>query len=340
MITMRNVFFVTILLSFFINETANAKEIAGEIVSVSGLVFIRPESAKGNLPNSPPRAKPGDVVYSGDVINTSSNGAVKVLMRDKSIVDIGASTLFKMDEYIHNKGSDRKAKLDLMFGKMRVSVTKKIEGQGKFQVKTKGATMGVRGTEFIVKEDLPDRLSKQDRSVPSEPSEKPKTEITVVQGKVEVTAAPVPQPEKKNGEPAKVPETKTVNLTAGTQLTTGAGVSSASIAPVKVSETQLQALKVETKIVDNTFAKAVTIDPMSLNESRGADPGRGPASGVDSSVFNNIVAAINVGLPPVITGPPPVIDVPGVPVNPFQTISLKNNMKRVQITIIPPSYNE
>lgn len=337
MFTMRNVLFVTILFINLFAKTGYAKEIAGEVVSVSGTVFIRSEKSTTSLPSTPPRARPGDTVYAGDVINTSSDGSVKVLMRDKTIVDIGASTLFKMDEYIHNKGANRKAKLDMMFGKMRVSVTKKIEGDGRFQVKTKGATMGVRGTEFIVKEDIPEQLNKKDKSVPSEPQQKPKTEITVVQGKVDVTAAPVPQPEKKNGVPAKAPEPKTISLTSGTQLTTGAGVSSASVAPVKVSESQIQALKVETKIVDNTFAKAVTIDPLSLSEARGSDQGRGPASGGESSLFNNVVAAINVGLPPVVTGPPPVIDVPGVPVNPFQGIGLKNNMKRVHITIIPPN---
>ena len=352
MITMRNVILVAIYVVLFHSTFGYAKEIAGEIVSVSGTVFIRPDHTVGAMPSSPPKAKPGDNVFAGDVINTSSEGAVKILMRDKTIVDIGASTLFKMDEYIHNNGANRKAKLDMMFGKMRVSVTKKIEGEGKFQVKTKGATMGVRGTEFIIKEDIPDTLSKKDKSAQADSPKTQKTEVTVVQGKVDVTAASAPQVEKKSGEAPRAPETKTVSLTAGTQLTTGAGVTAAEAAPVKVTETQIQALKVETKIVDNTFSKAVTIDPMSLNDTNnsnrsgessgdqsrnpasGSSSGRGSSAPAETPLFNNIVAAVNVGLPPVVTGPPPVIDVPGVPVNPFQNVGLKNNMKNIHVTIV------
>jgi hypothetical protein len=164
MITMWNVSLFAIGTIFLILQPAFAREIAGEIVSVSGIAFIRPDKSTGAQPASPPKAKPGDNVYVGDVINTSSEGAVKILMRDKSIVDLGASSLFKVDEYIHNNGNNRKAKMDLMFGRVRVAVTKKIEGDGKFQIKTKGATMGVRGTEFVVKEDIPATLSSRQKS--------------------------------------------------------------------------------------------------------------------------------------------------------------------------------
>ena len=219
---MRNVHFFLMGMIFLVNQASYAKEMAGEVVSVSGIAFIRPEKSTGPLPKSPPRVKAGDIVFVGDVINTSSEGTVKFLMRDKTIVDIGVSSLFKVDEYIHNHGTDRKAKLDLMFGKVRVAVTKKIDGEGKFMVKTKSATMGVRGTEFIVKEDVPDRLSKHDKSPKSNEPVQQKSEITVVQGKVDVTPVAVPTVAKADGKPAApAAPVRTVSLTAGTQITTG-----------------------------------------------------------------------------------------------------------------------
>lgn len=332
---MWNVCFVLSFFIFFLNQNSYAKEVAGEIVSVSGIAFIRPDKSTGAVPKSPPKAKPGDNVYVGDVINTSSEGAVKILMKDKSIVDIGASSLFKVDEYLHNNGNNRKAKLDLMFGKVRVAVTKKIEGGGSFQVKTKGATMGVRGTEFVVKEDVPDRLSSHDKSAPADAPKTQKTEVTVIQGKVDV-AAPAAPKAGENANAAAAP-VKTVSLTAGTQLTTGAGVApGAAMAPVKLSETQLSTLKTETKIVDNTFAKAVTIEPMSTSDSdSNSNSGRSPSS--QSSSSSSPLLALSIPpLPPVVV--PTILDVPGFqqPSDVFAETSANtgSGMKNLRVTII------
>jgi hypothetical protein len=279
MFTMRNVFLVAVSTIFLIPNFSGAKEVAGDIVSVRGTVFIRQDGATGRRPASPPVAKPGEYVHAGDVINTSSDGAVKILMKDKTIVDIGPSTLFKLDEYLQRNGANRKAKINLSFGKLRVAVSKKLQGDGKFEVKTKNATMGVRGTEFIVKEDIPDRLSKNDQSASSNAAPAQKTEITVVQGKVDVNTAPSGS---SGRDPASAATPKTVSLTAGTQLTTGAGVPAggaggASNGPVKVSETQMKSLTTETRIADNTFAKAVTIEPQkegAKEETKKSDEGK------------------------------------------------------------------
>ena len=271
--TMRNVFLVAVAMIFVMPLHTSAKELAGDIVSVKGTVFIRQDKSTGRQPASPPKAIPGEKVYAGDVINTSSDGGVKILMKDKTIVDIGASTLFKLDEYLQRNGGNRKAKIDLAFGKLRVSVTKKLQGDGKFEVKTKSATMGVRGTEFIVKEDLPDRLSKNDKSSSVDAAKSQKTEITVVQGKVDVSTPPSAS---QGRDPASAAAPKTVSLSAGTQLTTGAGVPAggaggAGNGPVKVSETQMKSLTSETRIADNTFVKAVTIEPQKEGDQGGRE---------------------------------------------------------------------
>ena len=334
MITMRNVCFV-IGFIFIFSQQSYAKEIAGEIVSVSGVAFIRPEKSTDPLPKSPPRVRAGDNVYVGDVINTSSEGNVKILMRDKSIVDLGSSSLFKVDEYVHNHGNDRKAKLDLMFGKVRVAVTKKIEGEGKFLVKTKGATMGVRGTEFSITESIPASLSRHDDSPEAkqekEAPKKAETVVTVFQGKVDVASAPKP---KIEGQAVSAPAPAVVSLTAGTQLTTGASIPAAAVQPVKLTEVQMTALKVETKIADNTFAKAITIEPVSNNES---SSNRSPASeggGNSAPGASPAIAMVPKDLPQIKPSDMPPPDVMGRPPvnNPFTNIN--NGMKRLTVTII------
>jgi len=337
---MWNVRFIIVGLVFFLNQSSFAKEIAGEIVSVAGTAFIRPEKANGPMPKTPPRAKAGDNVYVGDVINTSSEAGVKILMRDKSIVDIGSSSLFKVDEYIHNHGNDRKAKLDLMFGKVRVAVTKKIENGGAFQVKTKGATMGVRGTEFSVTESIPASLSKRDDSPEAKQERQAKSDavkkgeaqtvVTVFQGKVDVAAAPKA---KEEGKPAQK-IAPVVSLTAGTQLSTGGDVPAAASQPVKLSETQLTALKVETKIADNTFAKAITIEPMS-NESNDGN-GRKPNSEGSPSggMLGAIAAFVPKELPQISVKDMPRMDIMGLPPVNAPMNNVNNTMKRLTVTIV------
>jgi len=365
MITMWNVRLIAFGIVFFIfNQSTYAKELAGEVVSVSGIAFIRQDGEK-ELPKTPARVKPGDNIYSGDVLNTSSEGSVKILMRDKSVVDLGASSLFKVDEYQHNKGNDRKAKLDLMFGKVRIAVTKKIEGEGSFKVKTHSATMGVRGTEFIVSEAMPDKLSKNDKNndggdkggdkggKDSKAPATQQTQVTVVQGKVEVAAQPVPVM-KANGSMAMAPTPKVIPLTAGMQITTtgpvAGGAAAPALAPVKLDATQMQTLSASSKLSDNTFKMAVTIEPVasgggSSNSGGDRSPsstnGSSGSAGIPSALGNVIAAAVGTGtsanLPtidpktivnilsnPVAPPPPPTVS-PGTPVHLHVNITTASN---------------
>jgi len=266
-----------ILLGFTIlMPSAFAGEVAGEVVSVDGSVFIRQD---GRVSTKLKPAKPGDSVSSGDVVNTPSNGRVKILMKDKSIVDLGPSALFKIDDFKANGGADRVADVSMMYGTMRAAVTQKIEGKGRFRVKTPAATMGVRGTEFVVKSEIknmdevrhvilnPNKplpvqaapaasLGGANGELHSNRPEMAKTEITVLQGQVDVKKE-VPKIEGR--APSSIKEEKVVSLTAGNQLVTKQG----DVAPMKavvLDTKQLASISKDIKVIDNTFAKAVVID--------------------------------------------------------------------------------
>jgi hypothetical protein len=142
------------------------------------------------------------------------------------------------------------------------------------------------------------------------------------------------QPKVDAGTGATAAPAKTMSLTANMQvnLSNGPGVSGEAVnsQPVKISESQLTALKAETKIADNTFSKAVTIEPMSSNDSGGGgnrgEGNRSPASESGPKLI----------LPPVavLAGPPPIIDVPGRPTMDSQTRGPINGLKRLVVTIV------
>lgn len=245
-------------------QQASQKEEAGTIVSVAGVVFVR---ADGKLSAGLQPAKPGDKVFPNDVINTSSNGKVKVLMKDKTIVDVGPAALFKVDHFNKNTGTDREADVTMMYGTVRLAVTQKISGKGRFRVRTPSATMGVRGTEFIVKsevktmEQVRQAVANTDKafaaaptlSVPnSAPGSETKTEVTVLQGQVDVG--------KSDPASGRSPSAdKVVSLTAGMQLATKQNENQLS-KPVTLDQNQLASVAALSKVQDNTFARAVVID--------------------------------------------------------------------------------
>ncbi len=235
--------------------SAQASDVAGRVVSVEGSVLVRADSGKKGVSSSHP-AKAGDVIRQNDVINTASNGKLKILLGDKTIVDLGPSTLFKVAEYQANHGPDRNVDLQMSYGNLRAAVSKALSAKGKFRIRTPAATMGVRGTEFLIHSQIgspKDVVS----PVASKKDSETKTKVTVVQGKVAVTqSASAPPLMKKGTALASTP--KTVLLTAGTQLTSTASAP-ASI-PVTLTPAQVSVLETSTKVIDNTFTKAINLD--------------------------------------------------------------------------------
>lgn len=294
---------------------AGASQVAGEVVSVEGVVFIRQDGRDASGSLRPARA--GDPLKAGDVVNTSSNGKVKLLMKDKSIVDLGPSALFKVDHFAANGGTDRQVDVSMMYGTMRTAVTQKITGQGRFKVRTPTATMGVRGTEFVVKSEV--RNLEEVRSAvqgkvltpppaanapaspgvdgkPATPPPVAKTEITVIQGKVEVAKEDANK-DKGGRKPSSSPQV--VALTAGMQISSKQG--DAQLAkPVTLDSKQLASLASVAKVQDNTFSKAVLLD---VGQSKDQNGGPGGAGGIGEATKKAIEGAIAAAPPPPVIRP-------------------------------------
>lgn len=255
---------------------------AGRVVSVEGNVLVRQD---GNVGGKAQAMRPGLEVREGDVINTASDGKAKIMLEDKTILDIGSSALFKVEKFAANHGGDRNVGLSMPYGTTRVSVSKPLTPGGKFQIRTRTATMGVRGTEFIVQSvmaatpaaalGIEKPSGKKDNAGGAKSADKaPETKVTVIQGKVEVAQTKV---ESKAGE-ARAPATAApAMLTAGMQMTATADAPAAK--PVTLDAAQISQVTAATKVQDNTFSNAVTLDLGSGGGGGGSsDSGAGAAT--------------------------------------------------------------
>ena len=132
-----------LLLFLFLNTLLYANTIVGKIVALKGTAQI----VQGNLSKN---AVLGSQLYKNDQIITHDNTKVQVIFEDETVVSIGKNTHFSIDEYVF-EGSEPTAKMSLLKGAVR-TITGKIgkANPEKFQMKTKTATIGIRGTNFIV----------------------------------------------------------------------------------------------------------------------------------------------------------------------------------------------
>ncbi|MFV7790576.1 FecR family protein [Aliarcobacter lanthieri] len=116
----------------------------GNITILEGEAFVKRE-------NNFIRLNFGDIIKNKDIIETKANSKVKITFIDNTIVTIGKESILKIDDYYYADDDKDGAKTEFSIPKGAFHT---ITGQigkvnpTKFKLKTKNATIGIRGTEF------------------------------------------------------------------------------------------------------------------------------------------------------------------------------------------------
>lgn len=124
---------------------ASAQEWAGTVKAAKGTVAVEKEGRVSPL-------SLGDRVFAGDKLVTGKDGHVAVTLRDDTLISTGANSQLALKDFtfdpITQKGS--------LFVSMLRGVTAMVSGlvartnPHAMRVTTPNATIGIRGTEFIV----------------------------------------------------------------------------------------------------------------------------------------------------------------------------------------------
>lgn len=130
-------------------KPASAEEEPGKMVGtlaiVKGSVTIKDPS--GNTV----QIKEGMPVREKDIVDTTGNGQAQIKFNDGNVVHVREDSQMKVNKYDVEDKADKTAVLELLKGKIRNQVIKKYDGkQSRFEIKTKAAVAGVRGTDFVV----------------------------------------------------------------------------------------------------------------------------------------------------------------------------------------------
>jgi len=133
-----------ILAALCLAFSARAADI-GQIKVSRGQVSIDREGR--SLP-----APVGTRLQTADVVRTGSDGSVGITMDDDSLLSAGPNTVLSLDRYVFDPAT-RNGRFDATLNKGTLAVISgRIAKQSPdaMTVRTPGAILGVRGTEFVV----------------------------------------------------------------------------------------------------------------------------------------------------------------------------------------------
>ncbi len=104
-----------------------------------------------NAPQTAFKAKKGLPVFQGDTLLTEAKSSMIVLLNDQSRMTLGAYSKLVIDKSVYDaQKGERDTVVSMLLGKVRYLVKKFGARKEDFRVSTPLATIGVRGSDFVV----------------------------------------------------------------------------------------------------------------------------------------------------------------------------------------------
>ena len=121
----------------------------GKVVSATGSVTIEHAGAvvvQANLAGQAGRAKVGDLVYQGDVVQTGADGRLGINFTDGSSFNLSSNARMALTEFVYDPNGKSNSTLFNLTKGTFTFVAGNIAKTGDMKVDTPVATMGIRGT--------------------------------------------------------------------------------------------------------------------------------------------------------------------------------------------------
>jgi len=118
---------------------AGADEAAGQVLTVKGQVLLLRAGQQAE-------ARVQDPLYVADAVETGPDSRAKLFFRDDSVLNLGAQSRVRVQEYLYSTDTDRsRAVYDLLEGSLKAAV-----GRSDLEIHTPTAVAAARGTRFLV----------------------------------------------------------------------------------------------------------------------------------------------------------------------------------------------
>jgi hypothetical protein len=145
---MKPFYYILFYIIFLFNDpSAHAQqESAGIIKAVSGDVFITNSQTTV-------KAVPNMQIIQGDIIKTGANGSAGLIFEDDTVVGLGPNSEMSIESFLFNPVNKELSFIARMIHGTFSFITGQIAklAPEKVTFETPDATLGVRGTKFLVK---------------------------------------------------------------------------------------------------------------------------------------------------------------------------------------------
>lgn len=221
----RNTFSVAVVMFLSLSGWAAASQQVGTITQMEGEVKIFSHPGKkiqGPAPHalfegeyySVQDAKIGARLENGNILRTAPGSKARIVFENGDQYNVSSGTAYRV--FWSKDAAKTDTKVQLMYGKLR-GVVEKGGPRGRLKVRTRSATMGVRGTDFFIADGGPEGG----------------TEVTILRGEVEVKPeAPKAKPiEVKAGFSAEIPPPAVTEKEAGKETAIKEAAQPARVSP-------------------------------------------------------------------------------------------------------------
>jgi hypothetical protein len=137
---------LSLLLLAWLPSRAAAEAAIGQVKSASGEVTV----LRGGVSQ---KIAAGDRVLQGDVLTTGADGSVGITFADNSMMSLGPDSRLSLDQFAFDTTTHEGAfDSSLSSGTLAVKSGQIVKQTPEaMKVRTPGALLGVRGTEFVVR---------------------------------------------------------------------------------------------------------------------------------------------------------------------------------------------
>ena len=98
---------------------------------------------------TPKTLSQGDRLTRGDRVTTEIKSRIEIKMPDKSVIRFDEKTTFVLESVAYDQKTQKKdINFNMILGKTWANVPKFSDSKGRFEITTKTAVVGVRGTDF------------------------------------------------------------------------------------------------------------------------------------------------------------------------------------------------
>lgn len=135
-----------VVLGVLVPSYALAADSIGQVKNAAGAVDVTRAGAMHHV-------AAGDQVFENDVISTGANGSVGITFADNSLISLGPNSELKLDQFQFNPAA-RTGAFDSSLNKGTLAVKSGLivqQNPESMRIHMQAATLGVRGTEFVVR---------------------------------------------------------------------------------------------------------------------------------------------------------------------------------------------